>query len=498
MRTLSNAGLEALAGSATIPGYDRDAVTVGVVHLGVGAFHRAHLARYLDRLLDDGADGLGWGICGVGVLPGDGAMQAALLAQDCLYTLVETAPDGTQAVRVVGSIVEYLLAPDDPEAVVERMAGEAVRIVSLTITEGGYELRDDDPDVRHDVEHPSSPRTAFGLMAEALRRRREQGIAPFAVVSCDNLPGNGALARARLTAFARLRDDGLADWIERETPFPSSMVDRITAATTDAHRAELAERHGIEDRWPVFCEDYAEWILEDAFPAGRPPLESVGVRLVEDVEPYELMKLRLLNGSHQALAYLARLAGHRLVHEAAQDPPLRALLAAYMEREARPTLPPVPGIELDDYIRTLLERFSNPHVGDTIDRLCAYGSDRLPQFLVPVIRRQLETGGDLRRSATAVAGWARYCEGTDEDGEPIEVVDRRAERLTANARRQRSEPLAFVEDRELFGDLAEHEPFTTAYTAALDSLHRHGARATVEALADAPDPQHGPPGGPHG
>ena len=474
MQTLSSGSLPALAGSATVAGYDRGQVTAGVVHVGVGGFHRSHEALYLDRAMEATGD-LRWGICGVGVLPGDRAMRDALVAQDGLYTVVERHGDGTEDVRVVRSIVEYLFVPDGAEPVIERMAAETTHVVSLTITEGGYVVGGEAPG--------DGAWSAFGLITEALRRRRERGLAPFTVVSCDNLERNGELTRERLTGFARQRDEVLAAWIEREVRFPSSMVDRITPQTTDADRADLAERHGIEDRWPVVCEPYSQWVLEDDFAGPRPPLEAAGVQLVDDVAPYELMKLRLLNGGHQALAYLAYLAGHRLVHEAAQDPLFGDFVLGYMDEEATPTLQPVPGIDLDEYKRTLLERFSNGHVRDTLARLCAFSSDRIPTWIVPVVRRQLETGGELRHCATVIAAWARYAEGVDEDGEPVEVVDARAADLTARARRQRSEPVAFLGDAELFGDLAEHERFVTAYRAALTSLHRHGARHTVESLA---------------
>ena len=245
-------------------------------------------------------------------------------------------------------------------------------------------------------------------------------------MSCDNLQGNGYLTKRVFTAFARLRDPELGDWVEHEVRFPNSMVDRITPVTTDADRAEVRERFGIEDRWPVVCEPYTQWVLEDAFTAGRPPYEQAGVQVVDQVEPYELMKLRLLNGSHQAMCYFAYLAGYRLVHEAAQDPLFQAFLLGYMDDEATPTLAPVPGVDLDGYKHTLIERFSNPQVRDTIARLCAESSDRIPKWLLPVVRQQLATGGEIRRSAAVVASWARYAEGVDEQGEPIEVVDRLA------------------------------------------------------------------------
>jgi len=459
------------------------------VHVGVGGFHRAHQATYHDRLLED-VEAREWGICGVGVLEGDRRMRAALDAQDRLYTVVEKHGDGSVDARVIGALHRYLFAPDDPDGVIEAMAAEEVRIVSLTITEGGYavdpdtgEFDADDPAVASDLAPGSSPRSVFGVVVEALRRRRERNIEPFAVMSCDNLPGNGRLARSAFTAFAGLRDPRLGDWVERHVAFPNSMVDRITPATTDDDRALVRTRFGVEDRWPVVCEPFAQWVLEDAFPAGRPPYERVGVQLVDDVEPYELMKLRLLNAGHLALAYVGRLCGLRFCHEAARDPLLRAFVRGYMEEEAAPTLPAVPGVDVEEYIASLLERFSNPHVTDPLERLCAHGSDRIPTFLLPVVRAQLDAGGELHRSAAIVASWARLVEGVDEDGRPIELVDRLADDLTRRAREQATDPDALLRDRRLFGDLADAPRFVAAYRSALHSLHQRGPRATLEVLA---------------
>ena len=488
MQSLNTGSLSSLAGSLPVPSYDRSRLRAGIVHLGVGAFHRSHQAMYLDRLLEQG-QGQDWAICGVGVLPSDRRMAEVMAAQDCLFTLVVKHADGTLEPRVVGSVVEYLLAPDDPDAVVERMAAETTRIVSLTVTEGGYNTdpvtgRFDatDPGVVHDLQLGAAPATAFGLVTEALVRRRDRGLAPFTVVSCDNIQHNGDVARRSFAAFAALRDPELGAWVEREVPFPNSMVDRITPATTDEDREEVARRFGVEDRWPVVCEPFTQWVLEDRFGLGRPPLEEAGVQVVDDVEPYEMMKLRLLNAGHQALAYLGRLAGYRLVHDAAQDPLFQRLLLGYMTHEATPTLRPVPGIDLDAYRRELIARFSNPHIRDTLARLAFDGSERLTKWLLPVVRDNLAAGGEVRRSAAVVAGWARYSEGVDEQGEPIEIADRRRDTLLATARRQREDPLAFVADRELFGDLVDDERFTRPYLAALDSLHRRGARVTLEAL----------------
>ncbi len=482
-----------------VPAYDRELVTPGVVHFGVGGFHRAHEAMYHDRLMSDsqmaarpmlGGAGLDWGICGVGVMPSDRRMQRVLAAQDGLYTLVLKHSDGRFEPRVIGSIVEYLFAPDDPEAVVRKLAAEPTRIVSLTITEGGYNIDDvtgkfdvSNPAVLRDLRPGAVPRTVFGLITEALARRQSDGIAPFTVMSCDNLQGNGQLSRRAITAFARLKNPDLADWIEHEVRFPDSMVDRITPVTTEADKAEIRDQFGLDDQWPVVCEPYTQWVLEDDFTAGRPAYQDAGVQLVDRVEPYELMKLRLLNGSHQAMCYFAYLTGYRLVHEAAEDPVFRNFLLSYMKREAAPTLPPVPGVDLDAYQHLLIERFANPQVRDTIARLCAYSSDRIPKWVLPVAREQLAAGGEVSRSAAVVASWARYSEGADEQGHPIEVVDHLAGTLTRLARSQRGNPDAFIANRELFGSLADDQRFVTAYRSALASLHERGARATLEALA---------------
>ena len=488
MVTLNAENLTSLPAGLQAPGYDRSALRTGIVHFGVGGFHRAHEAVYLDRLMNEGK-ALDWAVCGVGVLPGDRRMHEVLRAQDCLWTLLVKAPDGTRQSRVIGSMRDYLFAPDDPEAVIEQLAGEQTRIVSLTVTEGGYNLDPGTGEFDHtntavtkDLAPGATPGTVFGLVTEALVRRRARGLAPFTIMSCDNIQDNGHTARNAFAAFAGLRDKELAEWITAEVRFPNSMVDRITPVTTDDDRAEIRDRYGVDDRWPVVCEPFTQWVLQDDFGLGRPPFEDAGVQLVADVAPYELMKLRLLNASHQALCYFGYLTGYRLVHEAAQDPLFARFLLSYMEREATPTLPPVPGIDLAAYRRQLIERFANAEVRDTVPRLCAESSDRIPKWLLPVIRHNLAHGGDVTLSAAVVASWARYAEGADEQGAPIDVVDNLKDRLMANARRQRDEPLAFIADRRVFGELSDNERFVAAYRRALDSLHAVGARATLQSL----------------
>ncbi|KTR93141.1 mannitol dehydrogenase, partial [Microbacterium testaceum] len=484
---LTAAALPTLAANVSVPTYDRAAVRSRIVHFGVGGFHRAHEAMYLDRLLEAGHTD--WGLCGVGVLPFDAPMRDALAAQDDLYTLVTTAPDGVSSARVVGSIVEYLFAPDDPEAVVAKLADVDTAIVSLTITEGGYGVDDAtgaydprDELTLGDLDGLGTPRSVMGLLTEALRRRRDAGIPAFTVMSCDNIQGNGHVARAALLGFAARRDPELADWIAENVSFPNSMVDRITPVTTDETRAAVAAEFGIHDRWPVRSESFEQWVLEDSFAAGRPPFDEVGVQLVADVEPYELMKLRLLNASHQAMSYLGILSGAEYVHDVCTDPLFVAFLQGYMHREAIPTLRPVPGIDLDAYCDQLIDRFGSEAIRDTLARQVVDGSDRLPKFLLPVVREQLAAGGPIDHAALVLAGWSVFLEGRTEGGEPTPAVDSRLDDLRAIVA---ADPAALLDYAPVFGDLGANERLRAAYLAARASLAERGARGAIQAVLDA-------------
>lgn len=486
MTRLSAGNLGAL--EVPLPAYDRNAVDVGIVHVGVGGFHRAHQAVYVDRLLALGQ--LQWGICGVGTQPGDRTMRDVLREQDHLFTVVTKHPDGRLEPNVVGSHVEHLHAPDDPEAVIERMAAPATRIISLTITEGGYAVdpasgafTPDEPGVLIDLQRSGPPQTVFGLVTEAFVRRRARGVAPFSVLSCDNVAKSGEVARQAFTGFASLLDERVGDDMRSEVPFPSSMVDRITPATTDDDRVALAEHFGVEDAWPVVCEPHLQWVLEDVPDAPWPPWELVGVQVVPDVEPYELMKLRLLNAGHQAIGYLGYLAGHRHTDEVCRDDDFGDFLLGYLASEAVPSLPPVPGVDLDVYSRELLARFGNPAVRDTLARLCALSSDRIPGFLLPVVRDQLATGGSIERSALVCAAWARYAAGRDDQGEPITVIDRRLETVASAAAAAQRSPAAFLQDTGVFAELADNPRFVAEFTTQFRSLQSHGARGAIRRLA---------------
>jgi mannitol 2-dehydrogenase len=487
MTALSASTVDSFPGVAR-PEYDRGQVTTGIVHFGFGNFHRAHQAMYVDRLLSSG-EGSDWGICGVGVLPSDARMRDVMRAQSGLYTLVLKHPDGNLEPRIIGSVTDYLFAPDDPEAVLRVLADPATRIVSLTVTEGGYntdhvtgEFDLGNPQVAADLQPGAVPLTVFGLIVEGIRRRRDAGLTPFTVMSCDNIQGNGDVARGSFVAFATAKDPDLGRWIADSVAFPNSMVDRITPVTSDEERALVVDRFGIEDAWPVVSEPFVQWVLEDRFTAGRPALESVGVQIVEDVQPYEAMKLRLLNASHQAMAYFGMLMGHRYAHEAATDPLIRELLDRYMRREAAPTLGPVPGVDLEDYMRTLLERFANPEIRDTLARLGTDASDRIPKFLLPVVRDNLASGGDVALSAAIVASWARFAEGVDESGRPFDVADPLRDALAARAVAQRTDPLSFLENTEIFGSLSEDARFRDEFERTLADLYDRGAAMALESV----------------
>ncbi|MDR6866428.1 mannitol 2-dehydrogenase [Microbacterium resistens] len=449
-----------------VPPYDREDITPGIMHIGVGNFHRSHQAMYLDRLLRRGI-AMDWGIVGVGLLPGDARMGAVLREQAFTYTLVELAGDGGVTATRIGSIIDHLHAPSDPIAVLESLASPAIRIVSLTITEGGYntseatgEFDGTDPEVLADARRVT-PRTVFGMLAAGLRRRRERGIAPFTVVSCDNIVGNGDVTRRALVAFARLaHDDGLAEWIEGEVAFPNSMVDRITPVTGDAERALVRDLLGIEDAWPVVCEPFAQWVIEDDFPLGRPAWEEAGVQLVDDVAPFERMKLRLLNGSHQAMAYLGLLRGHTFVNEAMGDPAVVELVEHYLD-EAAGTVPPVAGIDLAAYRMRLMERFGNANIRDTVERLATDATDRIPTFLLPVAQDRLRAGLASPATARAAAAWAVHSvRAVRSGGAPN---DRRADRIAAAVAESGADAAGLLARCEWFGALRDDAAFVEAF-----------------------------------
>ncbi|WP_332876451.1 mannitol dehydrogenase family protein [Massilia sp. S19_KUP03_FR1] len=484
MIALNQAALASLPAGVPGPAYERAKVAHSIVHIGVGGFFRAHQAVYLDRLLHQSGNEA-WGYVGVGLLPLDAAMRDAMQSQDCLYTVIERSAQG-DAPRVIGSVLAFLFAPDDPEAVLERMADPGTRIVSLTITEGGYYVNQGSgefdaahPDIVYDLAHPHAPRGAFGYLAEALARRHARGLAPFTVLSCDNLQHNGDVARAMLLAFLQLRDPLLAAWLARHGAFPNNMVDRITPATTDAHRALLRDQFGLQDAWPVVTEPFMQWVIEDHFPLGRPAWEQVGAQITGDVLPYEKMKLRLLNAGHQAICYLGMLLGYQYAHEAMQDAAIRQLFISMMDVEVTPLLPSVAGIDLDVYKQTLVERFANPAIRDQLARIGTEGSARIPKFVLPSIREQLDANGPIAMLGFTVACWLRYLEGRADDGAAMPLNDPYADRLREHALRGGADPAELLSLREFFGELPDQPRFVAVVADHLARLYRDGARAAL-------------------
>jgi mannitol 2-dehydrogenase len=486
---LSSASLGQLPKGVSGPNYRRSDLRAGIFHIGVGNFHRAHQAVYLDDLFNVGVD-RDWAIVGAGVREPDIQMREKLAEQDWLTTVVEQEARST-SVRVTGSMIDFV-KPFDVATTVDVLARPEIRIVSLTVTEGGYYISPatqhfdpTHPDIVQDAKNPDTPKTAFGLIVAGLRRRRDAGAAPFTVMSCDNIPGNGHVTEHAVAGLAELADPKLAEWVRANVAFPNSMVDRITPATTDRERAFLRDAYGLEDNWPVFCEEFRQWVVEDKFPAGRPALEKVGVTFTSDVAPYELMKIRILNGGHAAIAYPAGLLDIHFVHEAMEDSQIAAFLETLTRREIIPVVPPPPQVDLDAYRKKVAERFANPKIGDTISRLCFDGSNRQPKFVLPTVRDRLAAGASVRGLALVSALWCRYCYGESESGKAIPPNDPNWERLQSAAKPARNDPKAFLALRDIFGELADHPTYVGAFSSALSSLWTNGVRATLaKYLAD--------------
>ncbi|HUN39194.1 MAG TPA: mannitol dehydrogenase family protein [Acetobacteraceae bacterium] len=475
-----------LSPTIAVPRYDLARRHVGIVHLGLGGFHRAHMARYTHELMQQDPAALGWAIAGAGLLPADKRMAESLGPQDGLYSLIERGGD-RETVAVIGSIAEIIYAGDSSAALLNAIANPRVRIVSLTVTENGYCLnpatRQFDPDhplIRADLATPEAPRSAIGIIVESYRRRMDAQLPPFTALTCDNIQHNGNVLRAAALALAKLRDPSLATWIEANGSFPNTMVDRITPVTAVEDIVYLEQKYGIADRWPVVCEDFTQWVIEDRFVAGRPAWENVGAQFVPDVTPYEMMKLRLLNGSHLAVAALGRLAGYTYIHETMQDYLLRRLMAALMDRETGPTLPPVPGIDLADYKRTLIARFANPAIRDTVERV---NTDAPLNVLVVPIMARLEMNGSVDLLALSLAGWIRRVRGVDEQWQPIDVRHPLAALLRDKAEQGGPDPAPVLSITSLFGSLGQDQRLVVPLRRWLGSLYDVGARRTLALAA---------------
>jgi mannitol 2-dehydrogenase len=484
---LSLATLSDVARSAAIPGYDRASLKAGIVHFGVGNFHRAHQAIYLDDLFNAGTDH-DWAIVGAGVLPSDAAMREKLAAQDFLTTVVEQDNNKTAA-RVTAPMID-ILPVGDATAIIAKLADPEIRIVSMTITEGGYFIdasgtfNPTHPAIAADGQNPNAPKTVFGLIVAGLKARKDKGIGPFTVMSCDNIPHNGVVTANAVVGTAALSDPAFADWIRANVAFPNGMVDRITPATSQREVDFLRDNFQIEDSWPVYCEEFKQWVLEDKFTAGRPALEKVGVTFVPDVTPYEHMKIRILNGGHAAIAYPAALMDIHFVHDSMEDPLIRAFLAKLEKDEIIPIVPPVPNTSLADYFALIEHRLLNPKIADTIPRLAQDGSNRQPKFILPSTLDNLRQGGDVVGLALVSALWCRYFAGKTDSGKDIVFNDASAERLHAAALKAKDDPSAFLVFDDIFGEVAKSELFRKRFAHALKTLWEKGTRETLQLYLD--------------
>jgi mannitol 2-dehydrogenase len=438
---------------------------------------------YLDRLFNKGRD-LDWAIVGAGVTPYDVKMRDALAGQDWLSTVVEQSAE-TSTAFVTGVMTDFL-PPMDGDAILAQLVDPAIRIVSLTVTEGGYFINPatgafdpENPAIRADVASPDDPKTVFGLILAALRARRAAGLAPFTVLSCDNIPHNGVVARNTVAGLAAAQDPAFADWVRAEVAFPNGMVDRIAPATGERERTITRDQFGVDDAWPVFCEDFIQWVVEDRFPAGRPALEEVGVTFVDDVTPFEHMKIRILNGGHAIIAYPAGLMDIHFVHEAMENPLVRAFLQKVEREEILPVLPPVPGVDLEEYFQLIERRCLNPKIGDTVRRLCLDGSNRQPKFIIPSIADRLDRGLPVDGLALESALWCRYCAGTTDSGAEIAPNDPSWERLNDTALKAMNDPAHWFSMRDIYGRVAESHAFRERFAQDLNALWRDGTEATL-------------------
>lgn len=481
---LSMESIKSISETVTVPRYDRNILRHGIVHIGVGNFHRAHQAWYLQQLMQHGK-ALNWAIIGAGVRTFDNQMRKRLLAQDCLTTLLELQPDRTVA-EVCGSMIDYLPVEENNRALISKMTDPATRIVSLTVTEGGYFLCSSDgrfdrqhPEITFDASHPDQPRTAFGAIIAALANRRMTGCGPFTIQSCDNLRGNGDVTRKTVISLARLIEPDLADWISANCSFPNSMVDCIVPATGDRERS-LALSFGIEDAVPVTHENYRQWVIEDKFCAGRPDWDKVGATFTDRVEDYEAMKIRILNAGHQVLANVGELLSLRTIAHCINDPKIRAMFKKVQREEIVPFVAPVPEITSDGYASLIVSRFSNPAIQDTTRRVACDGSIRHPGFILPILREGLATNSPIQGISLVEAIWARMCAGQREDGSVIEPNDINWNLLNETALSARTRPQAWLEQHQIYGALGKELRFSETFTTWLNLIWSQGTEAALE------------------
>ncbi len=485
---LNTQNLTAISSQVSIPEYNRDTINTGIVHVGIGGFHRAHQAYYTDQLLKDPSFN-NWGICGVALLDFDTKIYNILKDQNGLYTLIVKELDGSLTKKVIGAMVEYLFAPENPLRVIEKMANPDIKIITLTITEGGYNYNEatgtfdfENLLIQHDLKNPDVPKTIFGYLTQSLKLRKERGLLGCTIQSCDNIQGNGHMIKKMLLSYVKEAEPSLISWIKENVSFPNSMVDRITPATASSDIINLKKTSGIDDAWPVVCEPFIQWVIEDDFIAGRPAWENVGVQFVKDVLPYEKMKLALLNAGHSVIGILGALMGYKTIDKAVNNPQIHSFLEIYMDNEVTPTLDGLEGVDLKKYKTSLLQRFGNVYIEDQIDRICSESSAKIPIFMLPTIYKQLANKGNITHGAFVIAAWAIYSLGKDESGKDLNIKDAMVDVLNEKAKASQEKPASFLEIASIFRDLKESKQFVEAYTSAYNSIVKNNIEASIKAL----------------
>jgi len=494
IKTLNQQCLSTLPADVDVPKYDRSQLTSGIVHIGVGGFHRAHQAMYINELLKiPGSES--WAICGVGLLEANRSLRDVLVKQDYLYSLTVRHPNGQIDHQVIGSMIDFLFAPDNKQLVIDKLVNLETKIVSLTITEGGYncnpatgEFDYSNKDIIHDMNHPDDPITAFGYLTAALKQRKALDMKPFTIQSCDNIQHNGDMTRKMLLAFVNKNDTEFGQWIADNVAFPNAMVDRITPVTTKADIEHVANTLHINDEWPITCEAFTQWVIEDKFSDGRPALDIVGAQFVSDVTPYEKMKIRLLNASHSVLGLLGSIHGFATIDESVSDPLFATYLRCFMDDEVTPLIEQLEGIDLTQYKDTLIERFANPNIKDSLARICLESSAKLPKFIIASINENIALGRDTSLATLVIATWCLYSDKrVNQQGQALDITDQMAVKLHDFASKTAQDPLAFLQLTDLFGDLNNQASFCKDYRQAIAALYAPGSdiKAIMQARLQA-------------
>ena len=490
LNTLNQQSLSMLSADVDVPKYDRSKLTAGIVHIGVGGFHRAHQAMYINELLKTpGSES--WAICGVGLLEANRGLRYVLVKQDYLYSLTVRHPNGQIDHQVIGSMIEFLFAPEKKQQVIDKLVNPQTKIVSLTITEGGYnfnpatgEFDFSNPDIIHDIGNLHDPITAFGYITAALMQRKALGLKPFTIQSCDNIQHNGDMTRKMLLAFVSKIDTELSQWIQANVAFPNAMVDRITPVTTKADIEHVVNTLHIDDEWPITCEAFTQWVIEDNFSDGRPALDTVGAQFVSDVTPFEKMKIRLLNAGHSVLGLLGSIHGFATIDEAVSDPLFAAYLRKFMDDEVTPLIDKLEGIDLTQYKDTLIERFANPNIKDSLARICLESSAKLPKFIIASINENIALNHDTSLSCLVIAAWCLYSDKrVNQQGEALDINDEMATQLHEFASRTDKDSLAFLQLTDLFGDLNNQAVFCKDYRNAIADLYAENSN--IKAIMQA-------------